>query len=99
VSLIKVAILKTKKETWRVAVSWCLCLCERDEKDGDEESVKECSGSYPITKIGVSDVESDNFSIIELVTRLDKTKTKLNSVACSPQANYTDRAAAACRRS
>jgi hypothetical protein len=23
-------------------------------------------------------------------------KTKLNSVACSPQANYTDRAAAAC---
>jgi hypothetical protein len=28
-----------------------------------------------------------------------KTKKKLNSVACSPQANYTDRAAAACRRS
>jgi hypothetical protein len=27
------------------------------------------------------------------------TKTKLNSVACSPQANYTDRAAAACQRS
>jgi hypothetical protein len=24
------------------------------------------------------------------------TKKKLNSVACSPQANYTDRAAAAC---
>jgi hypothetical protein len=27
---------------------------------------------------------------------LTKTKTKLNSLACSPQANYTDRAAAAC---
>jgi hypothetical protein len=26
-------------------------------------------------------------------------KTKLNSVAFSPQANYTDRATAACRRS
>jgi hypothetical protein len=26
-------------------------------------------------------------------------KLKLNSVACSPQANYTDRAAAACQRS
>jgi hypothetical protein len=26
-------------------------------------------------------------------------KLKLNSVACSPQANYTDRAAAACWRS
>jgi hypothetical protein len=25
-----------------------------------------------------------------------KLKTKLNSVACSPQANYTDRATAAC---
>jgi hypothetical protein len=28
-----------------------------------------------------------------------KTKTKLNSVAFSPQANYTDRVTAACRRS
>jgi hypothetical protein len=28
-----------------------------------------------------------------------KLKTKLNSVALSPQANYTDRATAACRRS
>jgi hypothetical protein len=28
-----------------------------------------------------------------------KTKKKLNSVAFSPQANYTDRATAACRRS
>jgi hypothetical protein len=28
-----------------------------------------------------------------------KKKTKLNSVAFSPQANYTDRATAACRRS
>jgi hypothetical protein len=28
-----------------------------------------------------------------------KLKTKLNSVAFSPQANYTDRATAACRRS
>jgi hypothetical protein len=26
----------------------------------------------------------------------DTSKTKLNSVACSPQANYTDREAAAC---
>jgi hypothetical protein len=28
-----------------------------------------------------------------------KLKKKLNSMACSPQANYTDRAAAACQRS
>jgi hypothetical protein len=28
-----------------------------------------------------------------------KTKTKLNSVAFNPQANYTDQATAACRRS
>jgi hypothetical protein len=32
-------------------------------------------------------------------TLMQKTKKKLNSVACSPQANYTDRAAAACQRS
>jgi hypothetical protein len=32
------------------------------------------------------------------VVHLYKTK-KLNSVACNPQANYTDRAAAACWRS
>jgi hypothetical protein len=33
-------------------------------------------------------------------SNLQNTKlTKLNSVACSPQANYTDRAAATCQRS
>jgi hypothetical protein len=32
-------------------------------------------------------------------TRYSLTKTKLNSVAFSPQANYTDRATAVCRRS
>jgi hypothetical protein len=35
----------------------------------------------------------------KVVYKIYKLKTKLNSVAFSPQANYTDRATAACRRS
>jgi hypothetical protein len=35
---LEVAILKTKKEIWRVAVSGC--VCETDDKDGDEEKGK-----------------------------------------------------------
>jgi hypothetical protein len=34
-----------------------------------------------------------------LCVRANTKKKKLNSVACSPQANYIDRAAAACQRS
>jgi hypothetical protein len=39
------------------------------------------------------------FSNIHFNIILQKLKTELNSVAFSPQANYTDRATAACRRS
>jgi hypothetical protein len=39
--LLKAAILKTKKEIWRVVMSGCLCLSERGEKDGDEKRRKE----------------------------------------------------------
>jgi hypothetical protein len=46
----------------------------------------------------INDIECMSDSLILQATLVFK-ETKLNSVACSPQANYTDRAAAACQRS
>jgi hypothetical protein len=45
------------------------------------------------------DLEIDFHDHNTFSNTLLKTKLKLNSVACSPQANYIDRAAAACQRS
>jgi hypothetical protein len=42
------------------------------------------------------DVMLEGVEVFRIAT---STKTKLNSVAFSPQANYTDGATAACRRS
>jgi hypothetical protein len=39
------------------------------------------------------------FTLVQYVLSTLNSKKKLNSVACSPQANYTDRTAAACRPS
>jgi hypothetical protein len=44
-------------------------------------------------------VNSVDLSTLSISNSNEKTKLKLNSVAFSPQANYTDQAAAACRRS
>jgi hypothetical protein len=63
-----------------------------DETTSQWPGVEELSDSKDVTK------EAEESTMLGAVARqpLENKLKKLNSVACSPQANYTDRAAAAC---
>jgi hypothetical protein len=76
-----------------------LTFLERCHKDGDEFLNHGVRATGDKTWVSFVNVETKEQSMQWMRKYSPKQQNKTNSMAFSPQANYTDRATAACRRS